>query len=123
MKKGNQFNDLHKSLDTKMKQLHAADVGCKRSSSDPVTMDDEIKLWQSGVFNRHTATGLSNAVFYYNGKLFGFRGFQEHVNCQASQFEILEDKECKLRYILFTPGQRKNSQGRLKGRKFIKEPM
>ncbi|XP_053399248.1 uncharacterized protein LOC123560554 [Mercenaria mercenaria] len=123
IKEGTQFNDFRKSLDTRMKELYAAGVGIKRSSSDPVTMSDEIRMWEIGVFNSSSATGLSNAVFYYNGKLFGFRGFQEHINCQATQFEILEDKEQNLRYILFTPGQRKNSQGGLKGRKFVQEPV
>ena len=106
-----------------MKELHAAGIGCKRSSSDPVTMEDEIQLWESGVFNCDTAVGLSNVIFYYSGKLFGFRGFQEHINCQASQFQILEDKEQKRRYILFTPAQRKNAQGGIKGRKYIQEPV
>lgn len=123
MKEGGQFNDFRKSLDTKMKELHAVGIGCKKSSSDPVTMTDEITLWETGVFTVDKAVGLSNAVFYYNGKLFGFRGFQEHVSCQASQFEILFDQERQLRYIQFTPGQRKKSQGGLKGRKYIQEPV
>ena len=99
IKEGTQFNDFRKSLDTRMKELYGLGVGNKLDSSDPVTMNDEIQLWKSGVFDENSAEGLSNAIFYYNGKLFGFRGFTEHVNCQASQFEILEDKERKLRYI------------------------
>jgi hypothetical protein len=106
-----------------MKELFSAGVGAKRLSSDPVTMDDEVKLWESKVFNSTTATGLSNAVFFYNGKLFGFRGFQEHLNAQANQFDIILDTEHNLRYILFTPGQRKNSQGGIKGRRCVQDPI
>jgi len=120
---GNQFNDFRKSLDTRMKELFSDGVGGKKSSSDPVTMQDELKFWETGVFNCSTATGLSNAVFYYNGKLFGFRGYTEHVNVQADQFEILMDTEHNLRYIQYTPRQRKNSQGGIKGRKHVQEPI
>ena len=123
IKEGTQLNDFRIALDTRMKELHATGVGLKKLSSDPVTMEEELQLWETGVFNSTTATGLSNAIFYYNGKLFGFRGFQEHINCKASQFEILYDKDNKVRYIKFTPGQRKNSQGGIKNRKLVQEPI
>ncbi|XP_060552035.1 zinc finger MYM-type protein 4-like [Ruditapes philippinarum] len=118
-----QFIDIRKCLDTRMKELHAQGIGIKTNAADPVTIEDEIQLWQSGVFTFDTAVGLSNAVFFYNGKLFGFRGFQEHVSCQADQFEILKDSAKDLRYIKFTPGLRKNSQGGLENRNASLKPI
>ena len=117
------FNALRLSLDTRMKELHAAGIGIGRNSSDPVTLDDELKLWCSGVFNTETAVGISNIVFYYNGKLFGVRGFQEHVNSQASQFVVCEDQQQNVRFVKYTPAQRKNSQGGLKNKKAMQDPI
>ncbi|XP_053390761.1 zinc finger MYM-type protein 2-like [Mercenaria mercenaria] len=122
-REGSQFSEFRRCIDTRMKELHAQGVGIKSNSSDPVTMEDELQFWESGVFNFDTSVGLSNSVFFYNGKLFGFRGFQEHVSCQADQFEILKDNAKDLRYIKFTPGLRKNSQGGLKSRNTANKPI
>lgn len=80
------FANFRKALDTKMKELQSQGVGIRINSSEPVTEDDEVSLWDKGVFNLQTVVGLSNAVFYYNGKIFGFRGHQEHIDCKAEQF-------------------------------------
>ena len=122
-KEGTQFSDFRQCMDTRMKELIGQGIGLKTNSSDPVTVEDEIQFWEAGVFNFETAVGMSNAVFYYNGKLFGFRGFTEHINCQADQFEILFDASKELHYIKFTPGVRKNAQGGLKGRNVGNDPI
>ena len=83
-----QFAGYRTALDTRMKELHADGVGVTINSSEPVTENEELKLWDSGVFNFETSVGLSNAIFFYNGKLFGFRGYQEHIDAKAEQFKI-----------------------------------
>jgi hypothetical protein len=62
-----QFIDFSKCLHTRIKELHAQGIGIKTNVADPVTIEDVIQLWQSGVFTFDTAVGLSNAVFFYNG--------------------------------------------------------
>lgn len=117
------FSAFRTALDTRMKELHAVGVGVSVNSSDPVTLNEELQLWDSGVFNFTTAEGLSNSVFFYNGKLFGFRGFQEHVAAQAEQFEIGTNSENGVRYLKYTPHLRKNSQGGLRNRRVNLDPI
>ncbi|XP_053403038.1 uncharacterized protein LOC123535173 [Mercenaria mercenaria] len=117
------FAQFRKTLDSRMKELTQAGVGVNPCRADPVTVDDEEQLWCSNVFNMVSAEGHSNAVFFYNGKAFEFRGFQEHVDCQAEQFEIGFDHSNQRKYVKFTPRVRKNSQGGLLHRKINVEPI
>ena len=79
------FSELHKTLDAKMKSLTltASAFGTKVNQSDPITINDEKQIRETHVFDINSFLVLSNAVFYYNGKVFGFRGYQEHLDCQA----------------------------------------
>jgi hypothetical protein len=117
------FSQFRNTLDARMKELISMGIGTQRSSSDPITREDEETLWASGVLSLETSTGLSNAVFLYNGKCFGFRGFQEHMDCHADQFELGYDQVNKTRYVRFIPRIRKNLQGGLKHRKINVEPI
>ncbi|VDH99612.1 Hypothetical predicted protein [Mytilus galloprovincialis] len=75
-----------------------------KKRADPVSIDDEKILWEKGIFSMTTSEGLSFAVFYYNCKLFGFRGMDEHRDLDASQYKILIDytqnKRC-LKFFVF----------------------
>ena len=42
-------------------------------SYNAITKNDELLLWQNNVFDLNTSKGLSYAVFYYVGKVFGVR--------------------------------------------------
>ena len=57
-----------------MKELTIQGIGTDTKHANPVLPPDEAQLWDSGVFNTETASGISNIVFFYNCKLFGFRG-------------------------------------------------
>ena len=43
-------------------------VGTDIHHAEVLTEDDECKLWESGMLNVDTPTGLFNCVFFYNGK-------------------------------------------------------
>ena len=90
-----QFQGFRDALDTKMKSLRGEGYGTKRKSNDPVTRDDENKLWNSGVFTLKMAQGLRNIVFLYNGCTFAFRGMEEHKSVCTEQFEITTDTSAK----------------------------
>lgn len=117
------FAGFRKTLDARMKELTSQGIGVNTKKSDPVTKEDEHQLWASGVFNMHTADGLSKAVFFYNGKAFGFRGYQEHLDCQAEQFEIGYDFQNGRKYVKFIQRVRKNAQGGLKHKRINTEPI
>jgi hypothetical protein len=112
-----------------MKELTNKGIGVRTNSADPVLPADEKQLWESGVFDPDTAVGLTNIVFFYNGKTFGFRAVDEHPKLQASQFKIKYDHELQKRYLEYTGRLCKNVQGGLKQRnvevkqvKHVEEP-
>ncbi|XP_048750403.2 uncharacterized protein LOC125662277 [Ostrea edulis] len=117
------FVELRRTLDGRMKYLTSQGIGIEKKRCDPVTVKDEIKMWDTGVFSLDTASGLSNAVFFYNGKTFGFRGMEQHKSCAAEQFEIGFDHENDRKYVKYTPRVTKNVQGGLKHRKIEIKPI
>jgi hypothetical protein len=60
-----------------MRELHAQGMGIKANAADPVTMEDEVQLLQSGVFNVDTAVRLKQCSFQLQWKKI-FGGFQDH---------------------------------------------
>ncbi|CAC5377501.1 unnamed protein product [Mytilus coruscus] len=59
--------------------------------ADPLSIELEEKLWESDVFGFSSAETLLHTVFFYNSKLFGPRGRDEHRNLQVEQIVIGED--------------------------------
>ena len=114
--KSSTFGKLRKSLDCRMKELTAAGIGVRVLHADPVTVDDEMQLWRSGVLNTTTSKGLSYAVFFYNCKTFGLRGNTEHRNLDASQF-VLRCDDTGENYVQFYSWNSKTFQGGLDQRR------
>ena len=85
--------------------------------ADPISKDDEIALWNSGVLNVSSSKGLSYAVFFYNSKTFGLRGNQEHKNLDVSQFSVCCSDENS--HILFNSWNSKTFNGGLEHRRFV----
>jgi len=56
-----------------MKEMTAAGVGVSVMRADPVSPDNELALWNSGVMSMSRSKRLSYAVFFYC-KTFGLRG-------------------------------------------------
>lgn len=90
-KKDPAFAELITILDSKMKHLLDQGLGTKTKQADPVSNEDEEKLWEKGVFGMKNSKSLQYTVFFYACKLFGLRGRDEHRNLQCNQFEIGED--------------------------------
>ena len=84
--------------------------------ADPVTVDDEMQLWRSGVLNTTTSKGLSYVVFFHNCKTFGLRGNTEHRNLDASQF-VLRCDDTGENYVQFYSWNSKTFQGGLNQRR------
>ena len=45
------------------RSLHKSGIGAKKTSTPAITKEDESKLWETGVQNAKTPTGLQRAVF------------------------------------------------------------
>ena len=60
----------------------------------------------SGAVGFHTSKALSYGVFFYNCKVFGLRGMNEHVNLTVEQYEFGKDSLGE--YLVFTSRMSKN---------------
>ena len=81
------FSEFRSTLDAVMKTLSAQGHGVV-SHAENLSVDDEEKLWNSGAINKTTSKGLSYGVFFYNMKVFGFRGLSEHKQVNAEQYAV-----------------------------------
>ena len=96
------------------RRLHQKGVGTSINHTEALTEDDERKLWDSGVLNIDTPTGLLNCVFYYNGKTFCLRGGEEHRNLKLSQFqceEVMVEQKSLIHYTYTEHGSKNRSGG------------
>ena len=90
------FRTFRQALEKRTKELIGEEVGVQVRHKDPVTVDDERILWDTGTFNTNTAEGMSYCASFYNSKVFGLGAMDEHVNLQADQFTIGTDEyNCK----------------------------
>ena len=110
------FNATRATLDSRMKELTEMGLNVV-NGSDTVTPQDEACLWDSGVFDLNTAKGLSFCVFFYNAKVFGLRGGQEHRDLTPDQFSIFDGADG--RFIRYTSKTTKNVSEGLKTRKVV----
>ena len=109
------FQSFQKALDSRMKEMTIAGIGTKKTSADPLTVDDEEQSRSTGTIGFNSAKALSYAVFFYNCKVFGFRAMNEHVSLVAEQYEMGTDKDGE--FITFNGRVPKNVQGGLQQRK------
>eukprot|EP00058_Branchiostoma_floridae_P002267 XP_002587755.1 hypothetical protein BRAFLDRAFT_94659 [Branchiostoma floridae] len=60
------FAEFRKALDAKMKELTAAGVGVTKRQADPLTTDDEDRLWESNTISLSTSEGMLYGVYFYS---------------------------------------------------------
>ena len=85
-------------------------------SYNAIIKNDELLLWQNNVFDLNTSKGLSYAVFYYVGKVFGVRGASEHHQLEAEQFSFLADEQGS--YVQFEERRVKTNQGGISHKRY-----
>ena len=106
------FGNFRSVLDGEMKRLHSLGLGTKVKQAEPITPDEEIRLWKGGQLGTSNARVLLNTVYFYNCKVFGLRSFDEHRNLQCTQFKKEVDPG-KHVYMLYTDYGNKANRGGL----------
>ena len=106
------FGVFQRVLDAQMKELLSKGLGTKVRQADPILPEDEEKIWNQKVFGMQSSLALQYTVFFYNCKLFGLRGYDEHKSLECDQFEVGCDERGK--YIHFHCGLSKTYKGGLK---------
>lgn len=109
------FYNFRKTLDARMKEISSKGIGLKKKQADPISPDDENLLWDKNLLGSGSSKSMLNTVFYYNCKLFGLRGMDEHRSLTSDQFTLGQDKEGT--YIDFQGKTSKNFSGGLHQRK------
>lgn len=71
------FASLRRILDAEMKSVHSTGLTNRKEEKEPVSLEEEEKMWQAGELGAKSARSLLNTLYFYNGKLFGIRS-QEH---------------------------------------------
>ncbi|KAI8496541.1 hypothetical protein Bbelb_258400 [Branchiostoma belcheri] len=113
-KTDSRFAEFRKALDARMKELTAQGIGVTKKQADPLTTEDENCLWEKGAISTKTSQGLSYGVFFYNCKIFGLRGMDEHQRLMMDQYKFGTDNNG--RYVEYTGRVSKNVQGGLQQR-------
>jgi hypothetical protein len=88
MVKSSEFKTSKKVLEARRKDLKQSGKGNRPNKAEPLSVADEEKLWQIGQLGMHSPESLYNTVWYYNAKLFGFRGCQEARNLKWGDIEL-----------------------------------
>lgn len=81
------FAGLRRILDAEMKDVHATGIRNTRAEKEPVSDDEEERMWQAGLLGDKIAKSLLHTVYFYNGKLFGMRS-QEHRQLRIDDITI-----------------------------------
>lgn len=106
------FGRLRQALDARMKELTSQGVGTVPKRAEPISKEQEELLWSKGVFDINSSQGLIYLVFFYNCKLFGLRGGDEHRQLCRDQFTV--DNDAVGRYLRFMGRSSKNVKGGLR---------
>ena len=82
--KDGRFAYFRKTFDAKMKQLTKEGVGVQKKQAQYLTQEHENELWIKGEFGNSSAQSLLNTVYFYNCKIFGLRGADEHRHLECN---------------------------------------
>ena len=104
------FKLLFNTCDSLFRELREEGHGSESKATEPITKEDEEKLWSTSVLSVSTPQGLLNAVFFLNEKNFALRGGAEHRCLKLSQISRNLSPEGKVRYT-YTENCSKNRAG------------
>ena len=93
--------------------------GVKKRQAEPITVEEENKLWEKGVLGESDPQTLLDTVLFLCGIHFALRSGQEHRSLKLSQFELQIDEDGSS-FLLYTENTSKNNQGGLSHRKLAK---
>ena len=95
-----EFKESCDVLEGKARFLREIGKGKKPFAAEPLTMEEERQLWETGKLGASTPTSLLHTVWFLNTQHFGLRGRQEHVDMTMENFTSLKDQN-GTEYIIF----------------------
>ena len=103
------------TLDAEMKRIRMSGKGSNERQTEPLTFEDEKKLWTQGLLGDHSLLALLNTILYMCGICFALRNGGEHRSLRLSPPQITVHKSNEgSQYLLYVEDTSKNHQGGLK---------
>ena len=95
-----------------MTELTMEGIGTTTKQAEAISQETENILWEKGLLGNGSSKAILNTMFFYNSKLFGLRGVDEHRNLSVDQFELglgVDQNGC---YLLFIGRASKTYKGK-----------
>ena len=86
------FYEFRRALSARMTELTMKGIGTTTKQAEAISQETENILWEKGLLRNGSSKAILNTMFFYNSKLFGLRGVDEHRNLSVEQFELGVDQ-------------------------------
>ena len=86
------FAEFRATLDSEMKKIQSLGIGSKERQAEPLTVEEEELLWQTGQLGDHSPQTIVDTMLFMNRVYFALRSGDEHRNLRydPSQIELVE---------------------------------
>ena len=111
-----EFRRFQQSLNAEMKRLRSQGIGFTRKRAEPISVDEEMSLWEKGVLGDSCPQVLLDTMVYCCGVYFALRSGEEHRSLKVSQLELVEPVGERA-YVRYTENVAKNNHGGFSQRK------
>ena len=107
------------TLDAEMKRLASKGKGVKKQAQ-PITCEEEERLWQLGLLGDHSAQALVDTMVFQMGLYFALRSGQEHrrLRYHPSQVTLFEPPGGRA-YLVYQEDVSKTNQGGIQNMKKV----
>ena len=82
------FHDFRSTLDGEMKRLNSTGNYVNKKQAQPITVEQENRLWELGLLGDCDAQTLLNTIVYQVGFFFALRSGNEHRRLRHSPSQI-----------------------------------
>ena len=83
------FSLLHKVLDSRMKDCRSEGVELKTKQADPITDEEEMRLWDLNILEDSSPQQLVDTMVYMRGLYFPLPRGYEHRRLRTDQLHVL----------------------------------
>lgn len=112
------FHGFRSTLDGEMKRLNATGKYINKKQAEPISPEQENRLWELGLLGDHSAQVLLNTLVYQVGFFFALRSGNEHRRLRHSPAQIqLFEPPGERAYLVYREDVSKTNQGGLASRK------
>ena len=95
------FGEFHCTLDAEMKILHSLGLGTTVKQAEPITNEEEDRLWSQRKLGSGTPQSLLDTMVFMCGLYFALHSGKEHHNLSVYQMK-LEEPEDGVQHLVYT---------------------